>query len=666
RPLPALALAEPDPARRRLAFFVAVARRYDAQVAFSASSAWRAVRGWPDAGETLFTWGEEALDETPARYPTARGRTSPADDLVASIARANTDPGFACAFPLRARALYDAGLTREPPAIERAGGCPDFDAWAAPERVEAIELVYASPSWASPASSVGHVFLRLRAPSDGPFVGESAERTLGHGVDMTAPGNGEDGFVLRGLTGGYRATLLESTSYARWLEYGAAEQRDLYVYELVLDPRERRYLLAELWREHDAGLSVRYYFLSVNCARMTWDALRAALPALRREAAWYFHPHELVSQLLALGRARPLGAVLSQRTRARRGEEARDTISEKLSKTPGFAALHEARHGTPVERVAALQAFAAQLDPATLDAAAATDLARYLDATLDVETFATDEATGAVDPRRTGPAVDAALALRASLPIGASARLDPFPPVEVRPSASRRWTTRLGWDVTRQAAGLALRYAVIDEQPGTQRAARLRPAGRTVLLASELHLRWRGEDTPSVDHSRLTLLRVDGFGQGVRTTDGALGARLGLGFGVTLESTPSARSPTSGVVASIGPNLTVAADEPFSRYLVVGLEVRGSAWLEAATPLRASVDARLEAGLPIAGRHRLRLTARLSPYVTLDDYGLAGEVSGALELVLDRELGLVLSPVGTWRVGEVVGDTAELGLALTF
>jgi len=424
RPLPPGVLLASDPHRRRLALFLALARRYDARHAFSASPAWRSTRGWPSAGETPFTWDEEALDETPARYPTRRGRSSPADDFAASVARANTDPAFACAFPIRARALYDAGLVRDVPAIERPGGCPAFDAWAAPERVAAVELVFASPSWSSPASSAGHVFLRLRAPADGPFVGDSAERVLGHGVDMTRE-DPDAGFVFRGLTGGYHATLLTSNSYARWLEYGAAEQRDLVVYELVLTPRERRYLLAELWRQHDAGLAVRYFFLSINCARVTWDALRAAVPDLPRDVDWYFHPHELVSNLLRLRRARPLGMVLSQRTKARRGETVQAELAPSLVSVPGFLALHNARFGPTAARAAALTAFANGLDVAALDPVAAAALARYLDATLEIETLATDVDGGESDPRRTGPALDAALALRARLPIATPPRALP-------------------------------------------------------------------------------------------------------------------------------------------------------------------------------------------------------------------------------------------------
>jgi len=665
RPLPDLRVAGPDPERRRMAFFIALARRWDAQHQFSDSPAWRSVRGWSEPGETALTWDEAALDETAARYPTRRGRESPADDLVASVARANTEPDFACRFPIRARALFDAGLVTERPAIERDGGCPRFEAWATPERVGSVELVFASPSWSSPASSAGHIFLRIRHAPDGPFVAASGERTLGHGVDLSEDG-AEDNYVVRGLTGGYRATLLEASAYDRFLEYGAQEQRDLLVYALRLTPRERRYLLAELWRQHDAGLSVRYYFLSINCARITWDALRAALPDLPRNSDWYLHPHQVVSELLRSGRARPLGVVPSQRTRARGAEARQAELAEGLSDVPGFTALHDARFGSISERTAALTAFTRDLDLGRLEAAELDALARYVDATIDVETLAADTATGAADPSVTGPTLDAALELRRRLPPTETARLEPFPDYAITASASRTYDLSFGWDPSRRQLGLRFRRGVIDEQPGTQRAARLRPSARTEFLVSELDLRWDGEGLPRIERSRVSILRIDGFGHGVRTTDGWLGSRLGFGFGLALQSTPFSQDRTTGLEIGAGPRLTLLADEAFSDYLVVGVELHLEGWLGADDPVRAAVDGVLELGFGIGGRHRFRLTARASPYLAPDGPGLAAEIVGRLELVGDPKSGFTLSPFGRWRYGEVLGDAAEIGVSASW
>ena len=301
-----------------------------------------------------------------------------------------------------------------------------------------------------------------------------------------------------------------------------------------------------------------------------------------------------MSDLLAHGRAHPRGMVPAQRTRARRGEALMDALAPYLADRAAFAALHEALAAPPEARTAALGALASDLAARPPGPAEAHALARYLDALIDVETLAVDLRAGAVSPRLTGPVLDAALGARALLPPATDPRLAPFPPIELHPSASRRWTVRAGYATDRGAAALGLRFGVIDEQPGTQRAARLRPSARTVFLVSDLSLHWDGRGAPTLDASRFTVLRLEGFGHGVRATDGALGSRLGLALGLGLESTPSAPERTSGVALHAGARLTVAADEAFSDYLVLGLDLRLGAWIRAEYPVRASLDA----GLP--------------------------------------------------------------------
>lgn len=682
RPPPDLAWAGDAPRDRERALLITLARRYDDAHAFSASAAWRAVAGWATPGETLLTWDTEALDKSPARYPAARGRGSPADDFAASLARAWTEPDFACRFPIRARALYDAGLLAEIPAIER-GGCPEFEAWARPDRVDGVELVFATASWVSPASSAGHIFFRVRPRGDGPVVAEHAELVVGHGVDLSAPG-ADDGFVLRGLTGDYEATLLTSSYYEKWLEYGAAEQRDLLVYELVLTERERLYLLAELWRQHAADLAIDYTFLSVNCARITWDTLRAVAPELPRRADWYLHPHEVVSALLTADRATPRGLVPSLHTLAFRGERRARAAAERLRAVPNLAgpvdALAARLSGPPTDRAAAYERFARDVDLEALGPAGAGEVTALADALVDLEAFASHrERSGAAasagddddgvarDESAVSAALDAALAMRRRLPPRATARLEPFPPYDVVASASRRWTVTSAWEAGADAAALTLRYAVIDEQPGMQRAAPLRPSARTEFLASEIQLRLGGDGRPSVAWTRLTLVDIAGFGHGIVATDGWLQSRMGFGFAVATEAAPSGPGPVGGLVTRGAVYLTLAADDAFSRYLVVGLDLRVGAWLGGDEGFRVGAGAVVELGGPLArGPHRFVLQGRVTPSLDATGPALEAEASLGLAFVLDRRRVLTLGPTARWRSGAVVGDGAEVGLATGF
>lgn len=653
--LPTLAVAGPpldldthDPAEltRRIT-------TWDAAHGISSGRRWRSVMGWRRPLDTPLTWTATAPEEAPARYPDPAGRDDPAADLVASIHAARADPDFGCRFPLRAEALADLGALPHPTPL-MAGRCPAFERWARLDRVDGVELLFATPSFAQAATTAGHILFRVRS-RPAPDTAPTTEAVWSYGVDLDRP-EARDGRMLKGLVGALRGEVLRESAGALDHRYGVVDRRDLWVYDLELDRRELRLLLARLWVQRRDDSHGGYAFFSVNCARLTHDTLRAVMPELRRASGWFMHPHEVLTELWRAGRITPRGIVYSRRSRARRAEDARVALAPRLEAIPGFVAAHRAAEARAPDRGARYAAVGRPADPAVR-----ADLARWADATLDVELYAADAAEGP-DP----PALDAALALRARLPPAERPRLDPFPAHTIGPSGSRRTTVGVGFDGARPVT--RLRVGVIDEQPGEMRAIALRRASRFEFLVSETTLAWPlAVDWPEVRETRLTLLATADHGTHVEAVDGPLASRLDLVVDVGLHSAP-ARGALFGGWLRVGEGLTLLAAAHDRGFWVVGLDGQAlGAWPDddAAIddPLRGELGAFTEIIAPL-GAHHLRLTGRAAPGWGLAGFAVHAAADARLDLLLHAGRPLFVSPYGRWRRGGLAPGW-EAGLALS-
>ena len=638
-----------------------LARGADADERFSGQDAWRAVMGWHRLGDTPFTWTRGADDESAGRYPAANPGVDAALDLAASVAIAWTAANFSCRFPLRARFLLRHHLIRGPLAIDR-GDCPDFEAWAAPDRVTDIELLYVGPSFAGLESSAGHLLFRLHR-ADGPHVtGRSFAPVLAYSVDLRKP-VALPRYLRDGLFGGFRATLNPSTSGRTRDDYGVQQQRDIFVYRLVLTRTERRDLLALFWRQARAASRLPYYFFSVNCASMTWDAIRTVAPELGLQHRWFAHPHGIVSRLLAVRRVQLIGTEPSPRTRATTAERTRDRLATKLRDVPGFVGLHAARWQRSAQRAQALRRFRRTSLFARVSAQQGADLARYADTVLDIETHALDVQLGGLDRGQMSPALQAAQNLRADLPILARPRLDPVPTSAMQPSGSRRVTmgTTLGG-----GAGFELRYGVLDEFAGEARSVALRRAARSGFLVADVRLAWRG-GRPHIDWLRGELASIANLGVGPRTGVGWWRSRLGFTADLAVESFLSAGAST-GLVASGGPAVTLFNNADFSGHLALGVHAEASVWAFANDTLRGGIGLRMLGAMPVSADHgsRLVIDGRVVPVWTGSGYRL-GVVAGArVEFLASARRGVLVGPFGRWRAGQVGGNGWQVGVRVAF
>lgn len=581
-----------DAMEDKLAWVAELARRADLAQGYSRSTAWRVLMGWPevDAGVSVTGFVGAAADTSLGRYPVPGGREDPALDFAASVALAWLDARrFSCDFPLRARFLVDRGLVRGPLPIE-VGKCREFERWADLERVEAVEAMYATPSWSDPSASMGHILFRIRHRGTERVTGQSFEPVFAYAAidDPATPF-----YMLKGLVGELTASMTFEAMGEVYARYGQRESRDLVLYELKLGRRELRFLLAEVYVQRMRKMAVPYAFLTTNCATLAYGLVRAVMPELPRRSDFMMHPHEVVSALLEVGRAEAVGVLPSGVTRARFAE-----------RVLGDGSASE------VERV---------------------------DAAIDLETWAIDRKMGRHSPNVSSPKLDALLDRRAALPMGAERRYLPPQVGVVARSGSRSRAVEVGTD-DRGRVLLGATMAVIDEPIGAPRTAVLRASGRMRLMASETTASFDG-DVVRLESQRLVVVSTTTLGDLPRSELGVWG---GLGFTAHLETLSA---PGEGLdfaaLLSGGPALSLWASDDFGDHVGVSLSVAMATYdgsgAAAGHGLRLAVAPELFAAVRVGGGHALRLMGRASPGWSFPA-GFAWDVEGEarLEVVLSR------------------------------
>jgi Domain of unknown function (DUF4105) len=271
-PAPAAA-AEPDP--RYLEELVGRAR---------ASRLWEDP-GWIRLGHWRRTekdgWKSE-VDGTEF-FRALFGKTNPRAELEATLrgffdARPVADElsDAQCRFP--ARFAYLAGklgvdLARLPPRR-----CPRFEAFLERVRPRSVTFVFSSYYLNNPSSAFGHTFLRLDK-ADRAREGKAYE-LLDYGVDYAATVDTDNAvlYAMKGLLGFFQGHFSHYAYYYKVRQYADAESRDLWEYDLALEPGEVAMLSAHLWEL--GGTFFWYWYLDENCSYHILGALEAAAPRL--------------------------------------------------------------------------------------------------------------------------------------------------------------------------------------------------------------------------------------------------------------------------------------------------------------------------------------------------------------------------------------------------
>lgn len=142
---------------------------------------------------------------------------------------------------------------------------------------ESVSFVFSSYYSDSPGSAFGHTFFRINRKSNS---AKNRQELLDYGVGFAANVTVSNSalYALLGLVGGFTGSWSNLPYYYKVREYNNFEARDLWSYDLNLQPAEVKMLALHLWEVGPHFYT--YYFFTQNCAFHMLTLLEAAAPRL--------------------------------------------------------------------------------------------------------------------------------------------------------------------------------------------------------------------------------------------------------------------------------------------------------------------------------------------------------------------------------------------------
>lgn len=265
---------------RRRAMVHAVVIRWNDQLRASERDGWRRITGWEAPLDRPLTWTEHPANTYDWAYSRLRGKEGAALDLATFAEEAlvpaesihadavPADEQVRCQEFSKSRFLWRmlgaVGPREKRSAAPSRGKCPIFDAFADPEHLDHIEILFASPSGKHPESVFGHVLLRPVKKSGEVVSGRSFEPVVEIAA-LTSPAENKVEFAVKGTIGRFQ-TIFSLSSLANILKQNLEiDQRNLKRFKLELSAEEAQRVLERSWELERRGY-FDYYFFTDNCA----------------------------------------------------------------------------------------------------------------------------------------------------------------------------------------------------------------------------------------------------------------------------------------------------------------------------------------------------------------------------------------------------------------
>ena len=219
----------------------------------SQSSQWARILGFYD---------ENWINKDHTFFLTTTNPFSPLKELEETISEylkfSAQESDFFCKTP--ARAIF---LTHHFPQLPEFNfdKCAEYSKWSKNGEIDSISLLYVTGYLKNPASFFGHTLLKFNSETGRDNLG-LLDSSLNYGAhtnnDAALP------YVVRGLTGGYSASLVEEKFFRLSAEYQELQKRDIYEYKLHLSDYQKWLIIAYSFEmTHKEFI---YYFLADNCA----------------------------------------------------------------------------------------------------------------------------------------------------------------------------------------------------------------------------------------------------------------------------------------------------------------------------------------------------------------------------------------------------------------
>jgi len=201
--------------------------------------------------------GESQIDDS-SFFLSADGKNSPRDELEATLQSIkNSNPNdinsTQCLYPARTRWLKERFPNE---SIEE---CKYLKEHLKKFDFKTLYLVYASSYMNSPASMVGHTFLRFDKNESIPLLSYALNYSAQIDDNITA-----FSYAYRGIFGGFKGRYSVAPYYEMVKLYSDMEHRDIWEYKLKLTSKEiERVVLHMIEMERYYSI---YYFSSKNCS----------------------------------------------------------------------------------------------------------------------------------------------------------------------------------------------------------------------------------------------------------------------------------------------------------------------------------------------------------------------------------------------------------------
>lgn len=219
-------------------------------------------------------------------------------DITALFQVADANQSIRCKFPARSQWLIQQlNISQQQLPVVF---CPEFDQWYAQIKPYQVTLIYATDFMGNPSSMFGHTLLRLD-PKD-----QKQLNLVSYAVNYAATVNSDDNwsYAWKGLVGKYPGEYSLMPYYRKVKEYGDFESRDLWEYELNLNPEETAFLVKHIWEMQK--VSFPYYFVSDNCAYRLLGLIDLVRPSsnLRKQFTYAAIPIETIKAVEQQGLVR--------------------------------------------------------------------------------------------------------------------------------------------------------------------------------------------------------------------------------------------------------------------------------------------------------------------------------------------------------------------------
>lgn len=203
--------------------------------------------------------GYTSLVESKHYFFSSTGKYNPEDELKETVRRLSAPDEISQEEYCHYVGRYELVLSVFPQFRKPGHQCQAFEEWNQRLSLDSVRLSFATGYIKNPASSFGHLFLKLISKNQN-------SELLNYGINFSAQTGNDSGalYALKGLFGQYPGGFIFLPYHQLIKDYSDLEGRDIWELDLEFDDIAKRRLLLFVY-EFDSNY-VDYTFMNNNCA----------------------------------------------------------------------------------------------------------------------------------------------------------------------------------------------------------------------------------------------------------------------------------------------------------------------------------------------------------------------------------------------------------------